>query len=185
LKRALLIYEDQISKRDQFASVHDVLRAESEPSEPFLGPGKLLTVAFLEQLCRGLERKSRASILPENVFAYTSDLLVWWTPQRLHPMFFSDGAEDRHAINGRICPHPALVWSVKQGRLSLRALVESTRPTAATQLMIAPYWNTNPVRGTFAKVTCGGHARRIWATCSNGKKGSSIAVSPIPVAWED
>jgi PRTRC genetic system protein B len=156
LKHALLIYEDQISKRDQFVSVHDILGAESEPSQPCLGPGKLLTVAFLKQLCYGLERKSRAAILPENVLAYTSDLLVWWTPQRLHPMFFSDGAEDRHAINGSICPHPALVWSVKQGRLSLRALVESTRPTAATQLMIAPYWNTNPARGD----VCEGDMRR-------------------------
>jgi hypothetical protein len=29
-----------------------------------------------------------------------SDLLAWWTPPRRHPMFFSDGAEDRQAING-------------------------------------------------------------------------------------
>jgi PRTRC genetic system protein B len=107
-------------------------------------------------LCRGLERRTKAIILPENVLACTSDVLVWWTPQRLHRMFFSDGAEDRREINGRLCPHPALVWSVRHGCLSLRALVESARPAAATPLMVAPYWNTEPSRGD----VCEGDMRR-------------------------
>lgn len=147
LKKALLIYEDQISRREQFATVHDVLREGAEPQAPRLGPGILLTTAFLRQLCRGLERKVKAVILPENVLVCTSDLLVWWTPERLHRIYFSDGAEDRRQINGRVCPHPPLVWSVRHGRLSLRALAQPLRPTAATALMIAPYWNTEPSRG--------------------------------------
>ena len=156
LKQALLVYEDQISKREQFVTVHEILREGAEPQEPRLGPGSLLTTAFLKELCRGLERKVKASILPENVLACTSDLLVWWTPQRLHRMFFSDGAEDRREINGRLCPHPALVWSVRHGRLSLRALVETARPAATTPLMAAPYWNTEPSRGE----VCEGDMRR-------------------------
>jgi PRTRC genetic system protein B len=95
-------------------------------------------------------------ILPENVLACTSDLLVWWTPQRQHRMFFSDGAEDRRELNGRACPHPALVWLVRHGRLSLRALDQSIRPKPATPLMIAPYWNTEPSRGD----VCEGDMRR-------------------------
>ena len=59
LKKALLIYEDQISKRDQFVTAHDVLREGAEPQLPRLGPGTLLTTAFLKQLCRGLERKGK------------------------------------------------------------------------------------------------------------------------------
>lgn len=156
LKKALLIYEDQISKREQFATVHDVLREGAEPHSPRLGPGTLLTTAFLKQLCRGLERNAKAAILPENVLACTADLLVWWTPERLHRMYFSDGAEDRRQIDGHVCPHPALVWSVRHGRLSLRALAQSARPTAATQLMVAPYWNTEPTRGD----VCEGDMRR-------------------------
>jgi PRTRC genetic system protein B len=147
LKRALLIYEDQISRREQFATVHEIVREGSEPQPARLGPGTLLTRAFLEHLCRGLERKTKIVILPENVLACTPDLLAWWTPPRLHRMFFSDGAEDRREINGRICPHPALVWKVRRGCLYLRALSESARPGADTSLMIAPYWNTEPVRG--------------------------------------
>jgi PRTRC genetic system protein B len=156
LKQALLVFEDQISKREQFVTIHEILREGAAPQEPRLGPGTLLTTAFLKQLCRGLEGKVKPSILPENVLACTSDLLVWWTPQRLHRMFFSDGAEDRREINGRLCPHPALVWLVRHGRLSLRALAESARPSAIAPLMVAPYWNTEPSRGD----VCEGDMRR-------------------------
>jgi len=86
-------------------------------------------------------------LLPENVLAYTSDLLVWWTPPRQHRMFFSGGAEDRQAINGAICPHPALVWKVQRGCLFLRAICDPARPKAETRLMVAPYWNTEATRG--------------------------------------
>src|ERR1043166_6552765 len=128
LKRALLVYEDQVSRRDQFVTVHDVIRDNSSQDLSRLGPGRLLTTAFLKELCRGLERRGRAIILPENVLAYTSDLLMWWTPPRHHRMFFSDGADDRRGLHGQVCPHPALVWLVRHGRLSLRALDHSVRP---------------------------------------------------------
>lgn len=39
LKQALLVYEDQISKREQFVTVHEILRGDAEPQEPRLGPG--------------------------------------------------------------------------------------------------------------------------------------------------
>jgi PRTRC genetic system protein B len=156
LKQALLVYEDQISQREQFVTVHEVLREGAEPQQPRLGPGTLLTTSFLKHLCRGLERTTKAIILPENVLACTSDVLVWWTPQRLHRMFFSDGAEDRRQINGRLYPHPSLVWCVRHGRLSLRALGESVRPTVIAPLMVAPYWNTEPSRGD----VCEGDMRR-------------------------
>jgi PRTRC genetic system protein B len=163
LKQALLVYEDQFSRREQFVTVHEVIREGSPPHQSRLGPGRLLTTAFLKQLCRGLERRGQAIILPENVLACTSDLLVWWTPQRQHRMFFSDGAEDRRELNGRTCPHPALVWLVRHGRLSLRALDQSIRPKLATPLMIAPYWNTEPSRGD----VCEGDMRRPRETAVN------------------
>src|SRR6185312_8928434 len=95
LKQALLIYEDQITKREQFVTIHNIVREANESQPPQLGPGHLLTKSFLKQLCRGLEGKTKPVILPENVLACTPDLLVWWTPPRLHRIFFSDGAEDR------------------------------------------------------------------------------------------
>src|SRR6185312_11747997 len=156
LKQALLIYEDQISKREQFVTVHGILRECNGLQPPQLGPGHLLTKTFLKQLCRGLERTTKPVILPENVLACPSELLVWWTPPRLHRMFFSDGAEDRREINGCVCPHAGLVWSVRRGSLYLRALAEPSRPSPTTPLMVAPYWNTEPSRGS----VCEGDMRR-------------------------
>jgi PRTRC genetic system protein B len=147
LTKALLVYEEQLHKRERFVTVHDIIREGTAPQPPRLGPGNLLTTAFLKYLAAGLERRTEAALLPENVLVYTSELLIWWTPPRLHAMFFSDGAEDRTQVNGRVCPHPALVWKVNRGCLYLRALQEPVRPTAETQLMVAPYWNTEASRG--------------------------------------
>ena len=153
LKQAILIYEDQVSQREKFATVHQVLPHEPE-KQASLGPGNLLTTEFLESLYRGLERAPRAVLLPENVLACTSDLLAWWTPPRRHPMFFSDGAEDRLAINGATFPHPALVWKVQRGWLFLRALDISVRPKPETKLMVAPYWNTAADTGDVCDRRC-------------------------------
>jgi PRTRC genetic system protein B len=154
LKQAILIYEDQVSQLEKFATVHPV--AKGQDQEASLGPGTLLTIDFLESLYRGLRRAPRAILLPENVLAYTSDMLAWWTPPRLHRMFFSDGAEDRGAINGAIFPHPALVWKVQRGSLFLRALDVSARPKPESMLMVAPYWNTAADNGH----VCEGDMRR-------------------------
>ena len=146
LKQAILIYEDQVSQREKFATVHRVT-SQGPDQQASLGPGTLLTTSFLERLNHGLQRAPRAVLLPENVLAYTSELLAWWTPPRQHRIFFSDGAEDRKAINGAICPHPALVWKVQRGCLFLRAISDPARPQAETRLMVAPYWNTEASRG--------------------------------------
>ena len=147
LAKAVLIYQEQVHRREQFATVHDIVREGTVPQRPQLGPGRLMSTAFLRKLAQGLQRKAKAVLLPENVLAYTNDLLIWWTPPRCHPLFFSEGAEDRAQVNGQTCPHPSLVWKVWRGRLSLRALIESRRPSAETLLMVAPYWNTDPNRG--------------------------------------
>lgn len=154
LMQAILIYEDLVSKREKFATVHPV--AKGHDQQAFLGPGTLLTTDFLESLYRGLTRAPRAVVLPENVLAYTSDLLAWWTAPRLHRMFFSDGAQDRQALDGGIFPHPALAWKVQRGSLFLRALDVSARPKPETRLMVAPYWNTASDTGD----VCEGDMRR-------------------------
>lgn len=145
LTNAVLLYEEQVFKRECFATVHPVFQQEAD-GESRLGPGSLLTTAALKLLCRNLEM-TKSTLLPPNVLAYSSDSLIWWTPPRLHTMYFSEGDEDRAAIHNRIYPHPSLVWRVHRGVLYLRAMAESVRPTAETPLMVAPYWNTAPTSG--------------------------------------
>ena len=146
LTAAVMIYEDRVHKREQFATIHKIA-GEGADGRPSLGVGSLLTTGFLRDLARGLERQPEAILLPENVLAYTADLLIWWTPSRRRPMFFSDGAEDRALLNGRIFPHPPLVWKVRRGELSIRAVSHQRRPAEDTALMVAPYWNTEPSHG--------------------------------------
>src|SRR5579863_8498349 len=122
LSKAILLYEEQVFGREQFATVHSVVRGGTD-SPQLLGPGSLLNLEFLRRLAKGLRQDADSIVLPGNVLVYSSDLLIWWTPPRLHSMFFSEGAEDRAAIDGRICPHPSLVWKVDHGSLYLRALV--------------------------------------------------------------
>jgi PRTRC genetic system protein B len=59
-------------------------------------------------------------------------------------MFFRGTDESARALSGKRFPQPALVWRVAGPDLFLRALKHNRRPTAETQLMVAPYWN---VRG--------------------------------------
>src|SRR5258706_747101 len=104
-----MIYEDRGNKRDQFDTVHKIA-GEGADGRPSLGVGSLLTTRFLSDLARGLERQPEAVLLPENVLAYTADLLIWWTPSRQRPMFFSDGAEDPTILDCRNVSQPPLVW---------------------------------------------------------------------------
>src|SRR5260370_6613762 len=144
-----MIYEDRLQKREKFARVHKIA-GEGAAGRPGLGVGSLLTTEFLRDLARGLERQPEAVLLPENVLAYTADLLIWWTPSRLRPMFFSEGAEDRALLNGHVFPHPRLGWKVRRGELSIRALSHRRRPPGEPRPAVPPNGNTNPPPGTFS-----------------------------------
>jgi hypothetical protein len=48
LKQALLIYKDQVYRREQFVTLHEVMRETAAPQQSRLGPGRLLTTAFLK-----------------------------------------------------------------------------------------------------------------------------------------
>ena len=55
LAKAILIYQEQVFKQEQFATVHDVVH-DAQTSHPRRGPGSLLSKSFLRKLCVGLER---------------------------------------------------------------------------------------------------------------------------------
>jgi PRTRC genetic system protein B len=70
-------------------------------------------------------------------------------------MFFAAHDADAHKLNGQRFSQPPLVWKVNGKDLWVRALSESRRPAADTQLMIAPYWNVDGETGW----TCQGSMR--------------------------
>jgi len=62
-------------------------------------------------------------------------------------MFFAAHDPAAYKLNGRRFSQPPLVWKVNGNDLWVRALPESRRPVAETQLMVAPYWNVDGESG--------------------------------------
>jgi len=139
LRKAVLVYGDGATA---FATLHPVVR-KGDSQAMYLGPGQSLTSAFLKTLAAELGARIKAEILPANTLARTPDMITWWTQARREVMFFGGTDQKARELNGAIYPHPALVFKVTDGELIVRALEKDERPTEATPLKNAPYWNVD------------------------------------------
>ncbi len=139
LRSALLFYGDGSAT---FATLHPVVN-RGEAGAPYLGPGQLLTTAFLKTLAEGLGTRLRAEVLPDNVLARTPDMITWWTQSGRELMFFGGAEHEARQLNGGTYPHPALVFKVTGRELFVRALERDERPGAETALKTAPYYNVD------------------------------------------
>lgn len=140
LNGAILVYTGGQTQGGAFAAWHDI--EGDSVGAPRLGPAKPLTTSFLKELSRGLGAMTRPEILPENVLVRTPEMLVWWCPAQIRKMYFRHD-DDLGAVSGSLFPQPALLYRVSHRDLWIRALSKSVRPTAATALMVAPYYNVN------------------------------------------
>jgi PRTRC genetic system protein B len=138
LYQAVLLYRNDHANR-VMATVHGVMQTDTDGA-PGLGAGQLLTTAALRELTKQLGASSQAEYLPDNVIARTPELIAWWAPAAMRPMFFRQGSELAD-VSGEIFPHPALLFAVRNSVLFVRALQENKRPFADTKLVAAPYWN--------------------------------------------
>jgi PRTRC genetic system protein B len=138
LYQAVLLYRNDHGNR-YMATVHGVVQKETDGT-PLLGPGQLLSTAALRELTKQLGTSCPAEFLPENVVARAPELIAWWTPAAVRPMFFRNGSE-LAGISGKLFPHPALLFVVRNGVLFVRALPNNRRPDPDTNLAAAPYWN--------------------------------------------
>lgn len=139
LREALLVYTE--NRNATFITRHAVALHHDAP--PTLGPAQPLTVAFVESLVRSLGGETNAEVLPENVLARTERMLCWWSAPQQRQMFYENAEGKAGVLNGRVLPQPPLVWRVADGELKVRALVENKRPSASTQLAVAPFWNVS------------------------------------------
>jgi PRTRC genetic system protein B len=144
LNRALLVYGessyDGYPYRHPFVTLHEVIHDEGEAR---LGVAQLLTPQALLSVLAELGHSLPAEILPECVIARTSEMVAWWSPAQVRPMFFSDRGEDKtlRQLSGKQYPHPPLLFKASGKSLWIRVLGESIRPVAKTKLYMAPYWN--------------------------------------------
>ena len=138
LYQAVLLYRNDHGNR-VMATVHGVVQKETDGT-PLLGAGQLLSTAALRELTKQLGTTCPAEFLPENVIARTPELIAWWTPAAIRPMFFREGSELGN-LSGKLFPHPALLFVVRNETLFVRALPTSGRPQVRTKLAAAPYRN--------------------------------------------
>jgi PRTRC genetic system protein B len=136
LREALLVYGD---RQRSFVTRHQVVLHKNAP--PTLEPAQPLTVAFIESLVHSLYGGSTGEVLPEHILAKSDRMIVWWTPRCRRQMFYQNSERKAAELNGRFFPQPPLVWRVDAGDLKIRALIDSKRPGAATNLAVAPFWN--------------------------------------------
>jgi PRTRC genetic system protein B len=139
LRKAVMIYKGT----QAYVTVHDVLR--DEQGRPHYGPPEALSADFLKGLCELLKQKAarELEILPNNILCLTDELVAWWCPAAVRPMFFQSATDqEANALSGRMFPNPPLMFVATETQLSIRALPKDERPTCGTHLFSAPYWNT-------------------------------------------
>lgn len=150
LRHAMLVYANG---HRAFATLHDI--AKQEKGAPLLGPARPLSLEFVRELARSLGSQVAPEILPANVLAWTSQMIAWWSRASRRIMFFGEADAEARKLNGKLFPHPPLIFKVRDGQLFVRALERNVRPEDRTPLKTAPYWN---VAGDDGRV-CLGTAR--------------------------
>jgi PRTRC genetic system protein B len=138
LKQAVLVYREGTRA---FATLHEVKQKPNQAS--YFCAGQSVTIGFLESLAKSLGASMAAEFLPDHVLARTPDLIAWWTPAKARLMFFGDGDAKARDLNGKVYPHPPLIFMIHGRELFVRALAENSRPKSDTCLHNAPYWNTD------------------------------------------
>jgi PRTRC genetic system protein B len=59
-------------------------------------------------------------------------------------MFYAkENGVELEQLSGKKFPQPALIFRAQAGHLDIRAIAQDERPTPATRLYRAPYWNVN------------------------------------------
>lgn len=144
LTGALLLYSD--SQNVLGATRHDIRLVNGQPE---IAPGTPVTLAGVEQLARALGQRLESCLLPERVLAVSMNALVWWSPAQRRRIWFkptdtTKEAKELQKLNGKFVHHPALLFALQRGELTVLALGRSHRPTEKTPLYRAPYFNLSP-----------------------------------------
>ncbi len=144
LKKAILIYENACdtygAPADTFASVHTV---RYDGATPMLEPGTLANVEAVRELSQALSPVSGLELLPPHVLAANNENLVWFEPARERVMFYACNDPLLTQLSGSSFPQPPLLFIAGHRSLRVLALDNDERPTAASRLYTAPYWNTS------------------------------------------
>ncbi|TXH62948.1 MAG: PRTRC system protein B [Burkholderiaceae bacterium] len=143
LDHAVLIYRG--SSGSALATVHEV---EQIDGEPVIGAGRAMTPHSALALARALlKRVGHGGFLPDNVLFVAGDLILWWVRPAMRHVAFRVSERDAQLLGaverGESVPHPGLVFAASGREWRVWAVKGSQRPTLATPLHQAPYFNVD------------------------------------------
>lgn len=122
-----------------FATVHPI--DVSETGRAAFLPGHAMTNEMLGELVSKLMPESSYDFLPPEVLALGKNWMVWWCPGGNRTLFFRTGPNDPIGERTVQVDLPPLVFAVRHNELSVYALKKNERPTPATELWMAPFFN--------------------------------------------
>jgi PRTRC genetic system protein B len=143
LDQAVLIYRG--ASGSALATVHEV---EHIDGEPVIGAGRAMTPRSALALARALlKRAAHGGFLPDNVLFVAGDLILWWVRPAVRHVAFRVSERDAALLGaaerGESVPHPGLVFAASNREWRVWAVKGSQRPTLATSLLQAPYFNVD------------------------------------------
>lgn len=143
LDQAVLIYRG--ASGSALATVHEV---EEVDGEPVIGAGRAMTPRSVLALARALlKRAAHGGFLPDNVLFFAGDLILWWVRPAMRHVAFHVSERDAELLGGvergESVPHPGLVFAASGREWRVWAIKGAQRPTLATPLFQAPYFNVD------------------------------------------
>lgn len=143
LDQAVLIYRG--ASGSALATVHEV---EQIDGEAVIGAGRAMTPRSALALARALsKRAAHGGFLPDNVLFVAADLILWWVRPAMRHVTFRVSERDAQLLGagerGESVPHPGLVFAASGREWRVWAVKGSQRPTLATPLLQAPYFNVD------------------------------------------
>ena len=166
LYQAVLLYRNDHGNR-VMATVHGVMQTDTNGA-PALGAGQLLSTAALRELTKQLGTSSQAEYLPDNVIARTPELIAWWAPASVRPMFFRQWLGAGRCFRQALSSSRSAIRSSQQRAIRARA---SGKPKTQSPI---PNWQQRP---TGTSTTTEGYAR---GPCAFPSRFRSL---PFP-AWQ-
>lgn len=143
LEHAMLIYRG--ASGAALATVHEV---EQIDGEPVIGAGRAMTPRSALALARALlKRAAHGGFLPANVLFVAGDLILWWLKPAMRHVAFHVSERDAPLLGGvergDSVPQPGLVFAASGQEWRVWAVKGSQRPTLATPLFQAPFFNVD------------------------------------------
>jgi PRTRC genetic system protein B len=143
LDQAVLIYRGAAGSA--LATVHAV---EEVDGEPVIGAGRAMTPHSVQALAGALlKRAAHGGFLPDNVLFLAGDLILWWLRPAMRHVAFRVSERDAGLLGaverGESVPHPGLVFAASGREWRVWAVKGAQRPTPATPLFQAPYFNVD------------------------------------------